>query len=104
MMQFDTGIAELDIAELDHQPNSFGGKINCIDSTTVVLIYFSRHDEVSKYLCGRGATLVLDEFEAGVRMCQVRFDTYTSFFLTSKFVFRGSSLTHSRCLNTGCLC
>ncbi len=41
MMQFDTGIAELDIAELDHQPNSFGGKINCIDSTTVVLIFLA---------------------------------------------------------------
>jgi hypothetical protein len=36
------------------------------------LFCWIRHDEVSKYLCGRGATLVLDEFEAGVRMCQVQ--------------------------------
>ena len=26
---------------------------------------------MSKYLCSKGATLVLDEYEAGVRMCKV---------------------------------
>ena len=32
---------------------------------------YARFDEVSKYLCSRGATLNLDEFEGGIRMCKV---------------------------------
>jgi len=53
-----------------------GADINVQDSfrhTSLNDAVRHRHDEVSKYLCGRGATLVLDEFEAGVRMCQAAF-------------------------------
>jgi hypothetical protein len=37
----------------------------------ILNMFIFRHDEVSKYLCGLGATLVLDENEAGIKMCQV---------------------------------
>ena len=37
----------------------------------MILIGVFRHDEVSKYLCQKGAMMVLDEFEAGVMMCKV---------------------------------
>ena len=33
----------------------------------------SRHDAVAEFLCERGATLVLSNFDAGILMCQAAF-------------------------------
>ena len=63
MMPFDIGIMFF----VSFSPSLV--KYGC--NGLIIFLNTGRHDEVSKYLCGRGATLVLDEFEAGVRMCQV---------------------------------